>query len=131
MVEAELRLFEMKLKLVLPHAVELRQAVLGVAPEGLNAVDESGSSGELVVAMVDPKVLCQAQINQPAVAWPAIGVDDAAGVSFALDDGLQRGSGGIGDDFGIDTLPSLEQAKTMVLPPAPRPRLPRMRLGSK
>ena len=42
------------------------------------------ASGELIVAVVDPKVLCQAQINQPVVAWPAIGVNDAAGLALPL-----------------------------------------------
>lgn len=33
MVEAELGLLEVQLKLLPPYAVELRQSVLGVAPE--------------------------------------------------------------------------------------------------
>ena len=47
----------------------------------------------------------------PIVASPAVGVDEAVGVHFAADDGLQRGFGSIGHDFGIDTIASLEQTK--------------------
>lgn len=61
--------------------------------------------------MIDPKVLVQTPINQPIVASPAIGVDDAIGVNFATDDGLQRGFGGIWDDFGINAVATFEQAK--------------------
>ena len=88
MIEAELSFLEVQLKLLSPYAVELCQAVFGVAPERLDAVDVSGASGELIVAVIDPKVLCQPQVNQPVVAWPAIGVDDAVGVSLASYDGL-------------------------------------------
>ena len=65
MIEAELSFLEEQLKLLSPYAVELCQAVFGVAPERLDAVDVSGASGELIVAVIDPKVLCQAQVNQP------------------------------------------------------------------
>jgi len=43
---------------------------------------------EPVVAMIDPKVLFQAEVTPPIVALPATGVDEAVGVHFAADDGL-------------------------------------------
>ena len=58
--------------------------------------------------MIDPKVLVQAPINQPIVASPTIGMDDAVGVHFAADAGLQRGLGGIGNDLGINAVTALE-----------------------
>ena len=106
--------------------------MLGVAPERLNAVDMPGSLDELIVAVVDPKVLFQADVNQAIVARPTVGMNDAVGVNFASNNGLQRGFGGIGDDFGIDnSCPRLSRLKMMILPPAPGPRLLRTRLGSK
>ncbi len=58
MVEAELGVLEVQLELIPSHTMELLPPVLGVAPEGLDAVDVSGASGELIVAMIEPKVLC-------------------------------------------------------------------------
>ena len=57
MVEAELSLFEVQIKHVSGHAVEAGQAVFGVAPEALDAVDVATSIDELIVAVVDPQVL--------------------------------------------------------------------------
>ena len=110
-IEAELGLLEMQRELVVSHAMKLRQPMFGIAPERLDAVDVSAALDEFIVAVIDPKVLSQAQINQPIVTSPAIGMDDAVGVHFAADDGLQRGFGGIGDDFDIDTIPPPPQAK--------------------
>ena len=61
--------------------------------------------------MIDPKVLFQAEVTPPIVALPAVGVDEAVGGHFAADDGLQRGFGSIGDDFGINAVVTFEQAK--------------------
>lgn len=111
MVEAELGFFEVQFELFASHAMKLRQPMFGIAPEGFDAVDVSGALDEFVVTVIDPKVLLQTQINQPIVASPAIGMDDAAGIDLASDDGLQRGFGGIGNDFGVNTVAAFEQAK--------------------
>lgn len=110
-IEVELGLLEMQRELVAPHAMKLRQSMLGITPERLDAVDVPAALDEFVVAMIDPKVLVQTQVNQSIVASPAIGVNDAIGVNFAADDGLQRGLGGIGNDLGVDTVAAFEQAK--------------------
>ena len=66
---------------------------------------------ELVVAVIDRKVLVQTQINQPIVASPAVGMDDAVGVYFPSNNGLQRGFGCIGDDLGVNAVAAFEQTK--------------------
>ena len=81
MVEAEFALLAVQLELVLAHAMKLRQPMFGITAERLDAVDVPAAFDELVVAVIDPKVLVQAQINQPIVASPTIGMDDAVGVS--------------------------------------------------
>lgn len=73
---------------LLSHAMKLHQPMFGFAPERLDAVDMPGAFDEFVVAVIDPKVLLQTQINQPIVASPAVGVDEAIKVHFAADDGL-------------------------------------------
>ena len=111
MIEAELGFLQVQRGLVLADTVKLRQAMLGKAPKRLDAVDMVGATHELVVAMIDAKVLCKADVHQSVIATPAIGVNDAVGIDFAADDGLQRGLGGIGDDFGVDAVIALEQTK--------------------
>ena len=69
-VEAKLGLLEMQFELVTPHAMKLHQPMFGITPERLDAVDVPAAFDELVVAVIDPKVLVQAQINQPIVASP-------------------------------------------------------------
>ena len=88
MVETEFGLLEMQLELVASHAMKLRQPMFGIAPERLDAVDMPRAFDEFVVAVIDPKVLLQTQINQPIVASLAVGVDEAIGVHFAADYGL-------------------------------------------
>ena len=57
---------------------------------------------EPVVAVIDPKVLFQAEVNPPIVASPAVGVDEAVRIHFTPNNGLQRGFENIRDNFGID-----------------------------
>ena len=85
--------------------------MLGIALERLDAIDVSGAFDELIVAMIDPKVLLQTQINPSIVASSAIGVNDAVRIHFTPNNGLQRGFGSIGDDFGINAIGTFEQAK--------------------
>ena len=85
--------------------------MLGIALERLDAIDVSGAFDELVVAMIDPKVLLQTQINPSIVASSAIGVNDAVRIHFTPNNGLQRGFGSIGDDFGINAIGTFEQTK--------------------
>ena len=62
---------------------------LSLAPERLNVVDMPGVLDELIVVVVDPKVFFQADVNQAIVARPTVGMNDAVGVNFASNNGLQ------------------------------------------
>jgi hypothetical protein len=110
-VETELGLFEMKIELVFAHPVQASQSVFGVAPERFNAIDVSAAAHELVVAMIDSKVLVKAHVHQAIIARPTIGVNDTIGVDLAPNDGLQRGFASVGDDLGVDAITTFEQAK--------------------
>jgi hypothetical protein len=57
-------------------AVELLQAMLGEAPETLDAVDVVRPAGELVLPVIDSVMLRVADIDQAVVAAPAVAVDD-------------------------------------------------------
>jgi len=111
MIEPELALFQMQVEGLFGDAVELRQSAFGKAPKGFNAVDMMPSPDELVVAVIDPEMFVKTNVYQPVVAAPAIGVDDAVDVGLAPDDGLQRGLGGVGDNFGVDAAVAFEQAE--------------------
>jgi len=111
MVEPELALFQMQVEGVPGNAIELGESTFGKAPEGLDSIDMMLSLGELVVAVVDPKMFVKTDIHQSVVAAPTVGVDDAADVGFASDDGLQRGFGGIGDNFRVDAIAAFEQTE--------------------
>ena len=125
-------ILEMQRELVTSHAMKLRQPMFGMAPKRLDAVDVSAAVDEFVAAVVDPKGFVQTQINQPVAASPAVGVDDAVGIHFAPNNGLQCGFGGIGNDIGIDTVALLEQTKDDGFATRATPTfLPRIRLGPK
>jgi hypothetical protein len=57
------------------HTLKFRQAVLGKAPDALDAVDVIRTNSKSVVSVMDAKVSCVAQINQIVVTAPAIGVN--------------------------------------------------------
>ncbi len=70
-----------------------------------------GASDKLIVAVVHPEVPINANINQTVITTPPIGMDDAVGVDFASNNGLQRGFGSIGHDFCVNAVTSLEQTE--------------------
>lgn len=67
------------------HPVKLDQPALGTAPEALDAVDMHGAASEFIVAMIDPKMLVKAHIDQAVIAAPAISVDDAGNVGASVE----------------------------------------------
>ena len=116
---------------VLGHAVKVGQAVRGVAPEALDAVDVRPAGGELVIAMMDPQVLGVAHVDQAVVAGPAVAVDDRVQANPATNRFLQRLFLHIRHDLRINPIASFEHLEHDRLAPAPRPRLPRTRRGPK
>jgi hypothetical protein len=74
--------------------------------------------------MVDTIKLFVAQVNKAAVTAPVTRVDDAVGLYPTADNGQQRPSGAIRDDFGVDAATSLEDPEHRGLArgtPAPFP----------
>lgn len=81
----------MEMKGAFLHSVELRQPVFYIAPKALDSIDMVGAKGKFVVAMIDPQMLVEAQIDQPVVASPAVGMNYGFKTCLAANDGLQRG----------------------------------------
>jgi len=102
-VEAELAVLQVQFKGVAGHTFELGALGLGEAPERLDTVDVLLASDKLALAVVDPEVLVEADVDQPVIAAPAVGVDDAADIGGCLRS--------IWDDLGVDAIAPLEQTK--------------------
>ena len=65
----------MKIKSVVWYPLELRESVLGEAPERLDAVYVVVAKCKLAILMSDPEVFLVADIDQAVIADPAVGVD--------------------------------------------------------
>jgi len=110
MIESELTFFEMQIEQMRPDPSPFGQPGFGRPPKALDAVDVNPpAQGKDALPMVDPVVLAIAHVDQPVVAPPAVGVNDAPAVDFAPDNGLQRTFGRIRDDLGVDLAVALEQ----------------------
>ncbi len=81
--------------------------------------------------MIDPKVLINTNVNQAVIASPSIGVNDAVGVHFPSDDGLQRRFGSVWNNFCVNTDPSFEKTKNDSLSTSPSASFASDSFGSK
>ena len=89
MIKPELGLFQVQQEGVFGHALELLEAGFGEASKRLDAVDVRGALHEFVPAVADAKVAVEADIHQPVVAAPAVGINHRGVADFAAYDGLQ------------------------------------------
>ena len=110
-VKAKLGFFEVQFEGLCWDAVELGESSFGITPERLDAVDVAFTGSEFVVAVVDPEMLVETDIDQAIIATPAVGMDDRTQVDFAPDHRLERGFGAIGDDFGVDLALAFEDTE--------------------
>lgn len=111
MIKPKLTLLQMQRKSMFRYAIELSQAALGKAPKGFNTVDMTASPDKLIVAMINPKVFIKANINQPIVTSPAIGVDDTQRISFASDNRLQGTLRSIWNNLCVNLIAAFKQPK--------------------
>lgn len=95
-------------------AIELGEATLGEAPEGLDAVDVDFAFGE-AVALVDAFVLGEAVVDQTGIGLPIIGEQQAFRIHFTLDNWAQNVRRGIGNDLGIDASVTFQETKDRLL----------------
>lgn len=71
----------------------------------------AAAGSELILAVIDPIVLFVAQVHQPVIATPAVGMDYAVGIHPSPDNALQRGFSAVRDDFGVDFAAAFEDPK--------------------
>src|SRR4028119_2532931 len=82
-VEAPLALFEMQVKGMTWHTVELLQSAFSKAPKALNTIDVPTARSKLISAMIDAKVLGITHIHQTVVAATVV-----AAPAIAVNSGL-------------------------------------------
>ncbi len=111
MVESELRFLEVEVEGVPGHSLELRQAVLGKTPEGLDAVDVVAAISELVFTVMYPEVLRVSDVDQSVVANPAIGVNDRVEADSSADKPLQSAFFGVWDDLSPHPVTTFQDSK--------------------
>lgn len=91
--------------------VKLGQPAFGGGPEGFNPVDVNSVAGELVLAVVDSKVLVKADVHQTVIAAPGVGVDGAGEINFARNDGPQGAAFTVRENLGVDPTSSFKDPK--------------------
>ena len=111
-------------------AFEIGQSSLGVAPEGLDAVDVGLQIGELVVVVPHAEVLGVADVDQAVVASPAVAVNDAGQVDLAANGLQQRVFLGVGNDLGVNMAVAFEDAEDDRLAAGPAASLAANALGT-
>lgn len=111
MIKTKLCFFQVQIKRVFGHAVELCQSSFRITPKRLNPIDMPIPTGKLILAMIDSKALIKANIYQTIIATPAIGVDYRTGVHMPANNALQRRLRSICHYFRIDFALSFQQPK--------------------
>ena len=130
-IEAPFTLFEMQIKGMIRHTVELLQPSFGKAPKAFDAIDVACSDRKLIAAVIDSKVFGIAEIHQSVITTPVVVVDHHFGSHTTPYNRLQTGFGAVRHNLGMTRPLRLRRPKTGVLPEAPRPRLPLTRRAPK
>ena len=111
MIKPKLTLFQVQMKRGFSHATKPTKPCFGITPKTFNTVNMRLPLNKLIASMVDAKMLLIAQIDQPIITSPSIGMNDTFKLNTPPDNGLKRLSGAIGDDFSIDLPLSFENTK--------------------
>lgn len=75
-IEAEFAFFQVMKKLIGTKAVELLHTTFGKGPKALDAIDMIETVSKLIVAMIDPEVLCKTDVDKAVVTTPFVGVNN-------------------------------------------------------
>lgn len=110
-IEAPLTFFEMQIKSMRRHTIELLQSSFGKARKALDAIDVAAAKGKLIGSMLDPKMLGIANVHQAVVTAPTVAVNDSLRRHAPAYNGLQRGFFAVRHDFGVDLAASFQEAK--------------------
>ena len=93
------------------HPVKLHQAMLGVAPKRFNTVNMPRTANKLIVTMMYPEMFGKTHVNQSLITALTVGIDDALDTDTTSNDLLQRCFGSIGNNLGINLVPTFQNAE--------------------
>ena len=116
--------------MLLGNPIEFTHVPLRLVPKILNAVDVIPLIGK-ELGVVDPEVL-EVRHIQHIVGLPAVGIYNAVGNDFPLDDRYQRIGPGIWNDLRVDPASTLQQPENRDFSPsttAPLPLSPSAEIG--
>jgi len=111
MIKAISSFFQVQIERMFGYAIKPGQPKFCSGPERLNAVNMPFTIRKLILAMMYPKVLVKAHINQAVAASPAIRTNDSSGVHVTSDHALQRSLGAVLHDPGITFTLSFQQSR--------------------
>ena len=98
----------MEVKSVFCQPSKAHKARLCEGPEAFNAINMWVFIGKFIVAMLHPKVLLIAQVNQAIVAAPAVRVDNTFEFYPTTNYALERALWAVGDYLCVDSSISFE-----------------------
>ena len=131
MMKSTFSLFQRVIKHLFSNALYLTQSHFSVSPKRFDTVHMRWIIGKFIPPMLNPKMPGIAHIDQAMITTPAIRMKDTIQAylpRITFCSVRLRTSG----TLSVETQPwRLKRPNTMVLLPAPRPLLPRMRFGPK
>jgi hypothetical protein len=111
MIKPKLTFFQVQMERGLAHATKPTESCFGIAPKTLNTINVRLFLDKLIASMVDAKMFLVPQINQAIIPSPSIRMNNTFQLYTPPDDGLERLSGTVGDDFSINLPIAFENAK--------------------
>src|SRR6188768_4322549 len=116
MIKTKFGFFQVQVKSMRKHAIELSQMPFCKAPERFDTVNMPLTIGKFILSMVNPEVFVKTNINQSVIASPAIGMNDRIRRYMTTDNGLQRHFRTIRNNFRINFSLPLEHTKNNRFP---------------
>jgi hypothetical protein len=111
MIEPKLALFQVQVERVWVHATAFGEPSLGITPEPFNPVDMAAGSHKFSDSVINSQMLRVTQVDKAIVGAPSVAMDDAIQADFASNDALERISGHIRYNLGVDFSIALVDAK--------------------
>ncbi len=111
MIEPKLALLQVQVERVRVHATAFSEPRFSITPEPFDPVDMAAGSHKFSDSVIDPQMLRITQVDKAIIGAPSVAMDDAIQADFASNDALERISGHIRHNLGVDFSIALVDAK--------------------
>src|SRR5690349_15782645 len=111
MIKTKFSFFQVQIKGMFRHAVELCQAAFGKTPERFNTVDMPLTTSKFVITMMYPEVFIKTDIDQSLIATPPIRMNHGIRCYMPTDNGLQCGFRSIWHDLCVNLSLAFQNTK--------------------